>query len=149
MPFLTHKHKKSGYFKSFESNYNDFLLIYNTPLSEILQKVIMKSAGKFVIQQHTRDGETHWDWMFEAEKGLETWQVEISALQWMGHAAAAKKIFDHNAKFLSYEGSVNNGAGKGKNSGTRNIPDYQRKSAGTRNGTGWGNSQRPVTYAGN
>lgn len=111
MPFLTHKHKKNGHFKSFEGNYNDFLLIYDTPLLKILQKVIMKSAGKFVIQQHTRDGETHWDWMFEAETGLDTWQVGTSPLQWTGHAVAAKKIFDHDAKFLTYEGSVNKGAG--------------------------------------
>jgi len=67
---------------------------------------------RFVIQRHTRDGERpHWDLMLERGRVLETYRVSLLPEDWGAKPAEAVRIFDHPLKFLSYEGSVNNGKG--------------------------------------
>jgi len=71
----------------------------------------MNICGKFVVQRHRRAGGVHWDWMFEAGDVLETWRVEAKAENLSNQAVSAVKIFDHDLKFLTYQGSVNKGTG--------------------------------------
>jgi len=68
---------------------------------------------RFVIQRHTRDGERpHWDLMLERGEVLETYRVSLPPEDWGVKPVEAVRIFDHPLKFLSYEGSVNKGAGR-------------------------------------
>ncbi len=68
---------------------------------------------RFVIQRHTRDVERpHWDLMLENGRVLETYRVCLQPEDWGDKPAEAVRIFDHPLKFLSYEGSVNKGAGR-------------------------------------
>jgi hypothetical protein len=71
---------------------------------------VMETAGRFVIHKHTRRGEPpHWDLMFEAGDVLETYRLAASPMT--SDRIAAERIFDHHIRFLTYEGSVNDGAG--------------------------------------
>ena len=80
----------------------------------------MKGVRKFVIQKHTKAGQTHWDLMFEQNPDisgpgsgtlLETYRLESPPEKLPQQINIAVKIFDHSPKFLTYEGSVNNGKG--------------------------------------
>lgn len=66
---------------------------------------------RFVIHKHTLSGQIHWDLMIEYGDILKTWRIEnppqILAIQ----KTKATPIFDHDKKFLTYQGSVNNGKG--------------------------------------
>ena len=66
---------------------------------------------KFVIQKHSRAGEVHWDFMVEIGESLRTWRIDSPPSCLLKKPACAIKIFDHPLKFLTYEGSVNNGKG--------------------------------------
>lgn len=84
-----------------------------------------KEIKKFVIQEHTQAGQVHWDLMLEcsghpntagpaAGDALETYRLELSPeklRELSGQSTSALKIFDHPVKFLTYEGSVNQGKG--------------------------------------
>ena len=70
----------------------------------------MEGAGRFVLHKHTRRGEPpHWDLMFEAGDVLETYRLPASPIT--SDRIAAERIFDHHLRFLTYQGSVNDGAG--------------------------------------
>ena len=70
----------------------------------------METAGRFVIHKHLRLNERpHWDLMFEAGDVLETYRLTASPIT--SNRIAAERIFDHHIRFLTYEGSVNDGAG--------------------------------------
>lgn len=67
---------------------------------------------KFVIQKHTKTADpVHWDIMFETGDVLETFRLGIPPQQLCDKKATATKIFDHPVKFLTYQGSVNDGTG--------------------------------------
>ena len=98
----------------------------------------MNEAKKFVVQRHERQkeplrppittfegrqaqgGATHWDLMLEpASAGkagdfLETYRIGKPPEQWGSEPIEAVRIFDHPLKFLTYEGSVNQGKGSVK-----------------------------------
>ncbi len=66
---------------------------------------------RFVIQKHSRAGdETHWDLMLEDSDSLLTWRITALPSS-EDKTINGVKIFDHDKKFLSYEGPVNNGQG--------------------------------------
>lgn len=69
---------------------------------------------RFVIQKHSKVGEkTHWDLMLEEAESLLTWR--ITALPDDSNKTInGIKIFDHDKKFLNYEGPVNKGLGQVK-----------------------------------
>ncbi len=73
----------------------------------------MKEAARFVIQRHTREGRNvHWDLMLETASLLTTYRLDLSPQQLMAAGrATAVRIFDHQPKFLTYEGPVNQGRG--------------------------------------
>ena len=73
----------------------------------------MGKSRKFVVQKHHRESEpTHWDLMLERDGILETYRLAEPPEKWRKRAIEAVKIFDHPLKFLSYEGSVNEGKGR-------------------------------------
>jgi bifunctional non-homologous end joining protein LigD len=66
---------------------------------------------KFVIQKHFRPGQVHWDLMLEAGQVLETYRLALPPEKLLNQTTTAVRIADHPVKFLSYEGTVNKGAG--------------------------------------
>jgi DNA polymerase Ligase (LigD) len=66
---------------------------------------------RFVIQKHTQEGQTHWDLMIEWPEKLKTWRLENPPEKLASEKTKATPIFDHNKKFLTYQGPVNNGIG--------------------------------------
>ncbi|MDD5326538.1 MAG: DNA polymerase ligase N-terminal domain-containing protein [Phycisphaerae bacterium] len=66
---------------------------------------------KFVIQEHSKGSEIHWDFMLESGDVLQTYRIDKAPQQIGDSPANAEKIFDHPLKFLSYEGPVNKGLG--------------------------------------
>jgi hypothetical protein len=73
---------------------------------------------RFVIHKHTRGNETHWDLMIEYADCLKTWRLDNSPEKLAGDfdklspgKTKATPIFDHDKKFLTYQGAVNNGKG--------------------------------------
>jgi bifunctional non-homologous end joining protein LigD len=76
---------------------------------------VMDKPRRFVIQRHERQGEpVHWDLMLEAGDCLETYRVGVPPERWGNEPIEAVKIFDHPLRFLTYEGSVNEGKGQVK-----------------------------------
>jgi bifunctional non-homologous end joining protein LigD len=71
----------------------------------------MKTSGKFVIQKHTRGKDIHWDLMLETGEALETYRSTLPPEKLTKETSPAVKIFEHPLKFLTYEGSVNQGRG--------------------------------------
>lgn len=67
---------------------------------------------KFVILEHERKGEeTHWDLMLEVGDALKTFRLDSPPESITERVAAATPIFDHERRFLTYEGPVNQGKG--------------------------------------
>jgi hypothetical protein len=90
----------------------------------------MNTSGKFVIQEHTKAGDMHWDLMFESGKVLETYRLNLPPKKLsQQEIASAVRIFDHLLKFLTYEGSVNKGKGIVKivDSGTYQLLSVDEK----------------------
>jgi len=68
----------------------------------------------FVIHKHTKGNETHWDLMIESGDVLKTWRLENPPEKLVSEAnekTKATPIADHDKKFLTYQGIVNNGKG--------------------------------------
>ena len=78
---------------------------------------------QFVIQQHCKGDDLHWDMMLQVGDCLQTWRLDKEPKQVLKTPAEAIKIFDHPLKFLTYEGPVNRGQGQVKivESGTYRI----------------------------
>ena len=66
---------------------------------------------RFVIHKHTHGKDIHWDLMIEQENCLKTWRLEVPPEKLAKEKTKATSIFDHDKKFLTYQGSVNNGKG--------------------------------------
>ncbi|MCX5633795.1 MAG: hypothetical protein NTW93_09015 [Phycisphaerae bacterium] len=74
-------------------------------MAEIVNKT------RFVIHKHTQEGQTHWDLMIEQGDILKTWRLETPPEKLATEKTKATPIFDHDKKFLTYQGPVNNGKG--------------------------------------
>jgi len=74
---------------------------------------IMRSMSRrFVVHAHTGHGPTHYDLMLQAESALATWQLPCRPDELCpNESVAARKLADHRAAYLTYEGPV--GAGRG------------------------------------
>ena len=68
-------------------------------------------SDRFVIQEHTRSGDTHWDLMLESGGCLKTWRLPMPPEKITTEPVEATRILDHPLKFLTYEGTVNKGQG--------------------------------------
>jgi len=71
----------------------------------------MKNLKKFVMQKHTKMGNVHWDLMLELGNTLKTYRLTLPPEKLLQNTTPAVKILDHPLRFLTYEGSVNNGKG--------------------------------------
>ena len=71
----------------------------------------MIKETKYVIQRHQKGDDLHWDLMIESDGVLKTWRIQSPAEQLAGQTIEAEQIFDHQLRFLTYEGPVNKGAG--------------------------------------
>lgn len=50
--------------------------------------------------------------MLEEDDCLLTWRIDVPPRNWVFSSIKAEKIFDHDKKYLTYQGPVNKGAGK-------------------------------------
>jgi hypothetical protein len=67
---------------------------------------------EFVIQKHTHtNNPAHWDLMLRQGDTLVTWRISVPPEQMSVVPIEAEKISDHPLKFLTYQGTVNNGKG--------------------------------------
>jgi bifunctional non-homologous end joining protein LigD len=66
---------------------------------------------QFVIHKHTRGTDIHWDLMIEQGDVLKTWRLDNPPEKLATEKTTAIPIFDHDKKFLTYQGIVNNGTG--------------------------------------
>ena len=71
----------------------------------------MQTKTHFVIHKHTRGDDVHWDLMIEEESCLKTWRLDNPPEKVAAGKTKATPIFDHDKKFLTYQGPVNNGTG--------------------------------------
>ncbi len=71
----------------------------------------MSQDQRYVIQEHAAAVGTHWDLMLEMGQALWTWRLNAGPAQIGNQAVQAERIGDHPLRFLSYEGSVQNGTG--------------------------------------
>lgn len=76
-----------------------------------LQNAMAQQGKRFVIQEHTRGADVHWDFMLESGDSLQTYRLDRPAEEIPYYTVKAVKIFSHPLKFLTYEGPVNNGTG--------------------------------------
>ena len=67
---------------------------------------------RFVVQEHRKDQNVHWDLMLEEGEHLATWQTPAPLAQWGGIPLTCQKIFDHRLKYLTYEGPLSNNRGE-------------------------------------
>jgi hypothetical protein len=73
----------------------------------------MDNTGKqFVISEHTTPDGVHWDLMLEIKDCLWTWRLHVPPAEIKNKPISAERIFDHPLRFLTYEGPVQNGAGR-------------------------------------
>ncbi len=74
----------------------------------------MATAQRFVIQEHTKPDDLHWDLMLECGDILQTYRLGNPPEEILISPATAEKISDHPITFLTYEGPVNDGKGNVK-----------------------------------
>lgn len=70
-----------------------------------------QTEKRFVIAEHTSDEDIHWDFMLESGKVLQTYRIDNAPKDMLKKETNGERIFDHQLKFLIYQGSVNNGNG--------------------------------------
>ena len=68
--------------------------------------------GRFVIQQHSGFGPTHFDLMLETGEALATRQLASLPSNQPGQSMPARKLPDHRSAYLTYEGPVSGGRGE-------------------------------------
>jgi len=66
---------------------------------------------RFVVQEHTRQEQVHWDLMLEKGNCLATWQVPARVGDWPKGAISCRKLADHRLRYLTYEGPIGGGRG--------------------------------------
>jgi len=67
---------------------------------------------RFVVQEHTTSEGVHWDLMLEEGDALTTFRLGEGPENAAVRAVRAIRIFDHPLRFLTYEGPVQDGAGR-------------------------------------
>jgi len=67
---------------------------------------------RFVVQEHRKDQNVHWDLMLQKGEHLATWQAPLPPSEWREIPLTCQKIFDHRIKYLTYEGPLSNNRGE-------------------------------------
>ena len=68
-------------------------------------------SRRFVIQFHTTGRGAHYDLMLETDAGLATWQLRRPPADLGPDGMPARRLPDHRAAYLTYEGPVSGGRG--------------------------------------
>ena len=68
--------------------------------------------ARFVILHHASDAGEHWDLMLEHDQVLLTWQLAREPCAPGCLPLAARHIFDHPLRFLTYEGPLRRAPGR-------------------------------------
>ena len=66
---------------------------------------------RFVIQEHVRAEQVHWDLMLEKAGSLVTFQTPQPPQKWCQEPFTGTKICNHRLKYLTYEGPLSGGRG--------------------------------------
>ncbi len=66
---------------------------------------------RFVVQEHRKDQDVHWDLMLEKGERLATWQTPAPPEQWSEIPLPCQKLVDHRLKYLTYEGPLSDNRG--------------------------------------
>ena len=69
------------------------------------------SNNAYVIHKHDSGKDTHWDLMLESADSLRTWRLDTPPQDIRSFPIPAISIAGHPKRFLTYEGSVQNGQG--------------------------------------
>ena len=70
---------------------------------------------RYVIHEHQKHGDpVHWDLMLEQGDVLKTFRLNCAPQQVLSKSCLATPIFDHDTRFLTYEGPVQKGLGQVK-----------------------------------
>jgi hypothetical protein len=70
---------------------------------------------RFVIHEHQKHGDPlHWDLMLEYGETLKTFRLDCAPHHVANEPCQATPIFDHDIRFLTYEGPVQQGLGQVK-----------------------------------
>ncbi len=70
---------------------------------------------RFVIHEHQRhDDPVHWDLMLEYGEALKTFRLNCAPRDLPHRPCLVTPIFDHDTRFLTYEGPVQKGLGQVK-----------------------------------
>ncbi len=70
---------------------------------------------KYVIHEHQKHGDpVHWDLMLECGAVLKTFRLDWAPHALLTHPCLVIPIFDHDTRFLTYEGPVQQGLGQVK-----------------------------------
>lgn len=69
---------------------------------------------RFVIQEHTTQEQTHWDFMLQQQDHLATWQIPTPPNTWHETTIKCNRIFNHRLKYLTFEGPISNNRGNVK-----------------------------------
>ena len=68
---------------------------------------------RFVIHEHQKQGDpVHWDLMLEYGETLKTFRLNCAPHDVANMPCLATPIFDHDIRFLTYEGPVQQGLGQ-------------------------------------
>ena len=67
---------------------------------------------RFVVQEHRKEQNVHWDLMLEESEHLATWQVPALPSQWGEIPLTCQKIFDLRLQYLTCEGPVSDNRGE-------------------------------------
>jgi hypothetical protein len=67
---------------------------------------------RFVVQEHRKEQNVHWDLMLEEGEHLATWQVPAPPIRWSETPLPCQKIFNHRLKYLMYEGPLSDNRGE-------------------------------------
>ena len=70
---------------------------------------------RYVIHEHQKHGDpAHWDLMLEQGDVLKTFRLDCAPQHVFSKSCLATPIFDHDTRFLTYEGPVQKGLGRVK-----------------------------------
>lgn len=67
---------------------------------------------QFVVHKHVTAAGVHWDWMLEEGGALQTWRVNCPPQEVGQEPIRADRIADHDVRFLTYEGPVQQNTAK-------------------------------------
>jgi len=76
------------------------------------QTLVATAERQYVVQEHRREQQVHWDLMLQLEQTLATWQAPAPPRDWPGRPWPCRKLPDHRLAYLTYQGPIRGGRGE-------------------------------------